>query len=138
MKTSETQSQSLILRMILLLFLIKNTNGFLVKGIMEEATSIKNMISSRAIISTITEQVNYQMLNDNMLFSEITHSSFHPARDLFYLSIFATSAFIQYQLLRAKNEKWLAIETYRNMRKVANQIICIILIVLTKGIENAI
>jgi hypothetical protein len=96
------------------------------------------MISSRAIVSTVTEQVNYQMINDNVLFSELTHSTFHPVRDLFYITIFATSSIIQYQLMRAKNEKWLAIQTYTDVQKVTNQLIWIILIVFTKGIDNAI
>lgn len=111
---------------------------FLPASLVEEANSIKNMISSRAIVSTVTEQVNYQMINDNVLFSELTHSTFHPVRDLFYITIFATSSIIQYQLMRAKNEKWLAIQTYTDVQKVTNQLIWIILIVFTKGIDNAI
>jgi hypothetical protein len=111
---------------------------FIPSGVMEEINSIKNMISSRAIVSTVTEQVNYQMINDNMLFSEITNLNFHPARDLFYLTIFSISMLIQYNLIQAKNEKWMSIETYSNVKRVTNQFIFIVLMVFTKGIDNAI
>ena len=125
--------------LIMLFIKTHPTNAFfLPANLIEEANSIKNMISSRAIVSTVTEQLNYQMINDNVLFSELAHSTFHPVRDLFYITIFATSAIIQYQLIRAKNEKWLAIKTYTDVQKVTNQVIWVILIVFTKGIDNAI
>lgn len=118
--------------------LTKSLALFIPSGLMEEMNSIKNMISSRAIVSTVTEQVNYQMINDNMLFSEITNLKFHPARDLFYLTIFGVSMLVQYNLIQAKNEKWMSIKTYSNVKHVTNQIIFIVLIVFTKGIDNAI
>ena len=131
-------NKSIMKYLIIFCSLVSTANALFLPRLMEEFSSIKNIISSRAIVSSITEKVNSQIINDDILLSELTHYTLHPAKDIFYFAVFATSFIIQNQLVHAKNKKWLAIETYTNMKKITNNIIFIILIVLTKGVENAI
>ena len=131
-------NKSIMKYLIIFCSLVSTANALFLPRLMEEFSSIKNIISSRAIVSSITEKVNSQIISDDILLSELTHPMLHPAKDVFYFAVFATSFIIQNQLVHAKNKKWLEIETYTNMKKITNNIIFIILIVLTKGVENAI
>lgn len=124
--------------MLLLFCLLSHSDAFIIRGLLEQLNTAKGIISSRAIAESISSQLNSQIINENMILYEITNVKFHPVTDLFYITVFGISVLAQYQLFRAKTEKWMDIETYTNVKKITNNIIFIILIIFTKGVENAI
>ena len=119
-----------VLSVIIFIYIsIMRTHALFLRGLFTETNSVKYLISSQAFISSVTTHVN------NQLFSEITSFHIHPQIDSFYIVAYGIT---QYELNRIKNAKWLEIEQYSQMQKTTNQLLFILLIIFTKGVENAI
>ena len=70
-----------------ILLLFKKCNGLQIFT-RENFVSLKNIVSSRAVISTVTNQINNEFVNDNIIVNEIMSPIHNYKLDIFYSIIF--------------------------------------------------
>jgi hypothetical protein len=122
---------------IIILLVYKKCNG-LQLFIRENFLSLKNIVSSRAVISTVTNQINNEFLNDNILVNEIISPTHNYKLDLFYSIIFILSIYAQFKYFTYLDDKWKGVKSYSTIQEKTSIILFIFMMVFTKNIQNAI
>ena len=121
--------------MLLLVSMSSMTYGFL-----REFSSLKTIVSSQALISSITSRANMELLNESVIIEELTKFQHHPLINTLSIGLIAATAIFYYKngLNECRENRWRNIELFSEQRRVINIIILIFLIIFTKNIENAI
>lgn len=103
-----------------------------------DGISIRNIIGSRAVMSTVINQVNNELVNENTIISEITSSYHNLQYDALYALMFICSLYIQYQYFIYFDKKLKGTEMFSNIQEKTKTILFIFMLVFTKNIQNAI
>lgn len=108
--------------------------------IFDELNTLENIVNSKAVVSTITSRMNMEIINENILFQQaLSGGHLRLNFDLFYLSILAISWYSRYMVDVDNTDSKLAnIQTYSHTRKITNTVLFVVLIILSKNVENAI
>jgi hypothetical protein len=104
----------------------------------ESFSSLRNIVSSRAVISTITNQFNNEFLNENMIINEIVNPKHNIPLDLLYGAVLLTSIYIQYRYFTYFENKWKKIKQYSIIEDKTSIFLFVFMLVFTKNIQNAI
>jgi hypothetical protein len=104
----------------------------------EAVFNVRNIVSSQAVLSTVNNQLNNEVLNLNFATTELSVFRYHPELDAFYTFVGVLSVYLQYKYFSYIENKWKNVETYTTAQKVTNYILLILMIVFTKNVENAI
>jgi len=106
--------------------------------IRESMFSVRNIIGSKAFMSTVINQVNNEVFNENVIITELTAVKHNIPVDIFYSLMFAGAIYVQYKYFIYFEKKWSGIETYTNMQERTRTALFIFMLVFTKNIQNAI
>jgi len=107
-------------------------------AIRETIFNVRNIVSSQAVLSTVNNQVNNEMLNFNFATAEMSGFRYHPELELLYLGTAVVSAYLQYKYFSYIENKWKNVEAFSATQKMTNYILLILMIVFSKNVENAI
>jgi hypothetical protein len=105
---------------------------------LRDGLSLRNIIGSKAVMSTVLNQVNSELVNENTIISEITSTNHHLEYDLFYAVAFVASVCIQYQYFMYFERKLQGTEMFSNIQEKTKTILFVFMLVFTKNIQNAI
>jgi hypothetical protein len=107
-------------------------------------TSLQNIITSRAFLTTITEKLNTEIITENNVVNEIAkiQYNFH-IENMFYIAIvtsflYGLIIYATYYQDEEKIEKLNNIELFSSLRRKINIVFIVMTIIFTKNIENAI
>lgn len=104
----------------------------------ESFISLRNIVSSRAVISTVTNQFNNEFINENMIINEIVNPKHNIPLDLLYSAVFLGSIYIQYRYFTYFENKWKNIKQYAIIEDRTSIFLFVFMLVFTKNIQNAI
>ena len=96
--------------------------------------SLRNMVSQRAVLSTLAYRVGDELVNDNLLITDVTTYHSRLYFDMFCLTV-VLLLFTQRQLISpAKLEN---IFEYREVRRATNAVLLIVFVIFTKNVDSA-
>ena len=120
--------------LFLSLLIYKSIQGFNIRNF----SNLQTIISTRAIMSTIMDRFNSEVIKENFM-SDIIHTNTqHINIDVFYLFVIANS--IMYNTNYNKNilQKLEKIEDFYTIQMRTKKCLLILAIVFSRNIENAI
>jgi len=131
----------LLLPIILILTIPDLINGYNIRQ-----NSLQNIIASRAIIKTLIEKIDTELVTENTLVNEMSKLQHNLQFDhVFYISVIICGiygVFIYTTSLNKKNiiknEKLNNIEMFSKIKRAMNIAFIVITIIFTRNIENAI
>ena len=103
-----------------------------------DGLSIRNIIGSKAVMSTVINQINSELVNENTIISEITGSYHNLKYDALYVFMFMISLYLQYQYFVYFDKKLKGTEMFSNIQEKTKTILFIFMLVFTKNIQNAV
>jgi hypothetical protein len=89
-------------------------------------------------MSTVINEVNNELVNENAIISEITSSYHNLQYDTLYALMFVGSIYLQYQYFIYFDKKLKGTEMFSNIQEKTKTILFIFMLVFTKNIQNAI
>jgi Na+/H+ antiporter NhaC len=119
--------------------MITMINGFNIRQ-----TGLRNIITSRAFITTLTEKINTEIISDTNVMNEITKIQYnHHIENMFYVAIYTgilygAIVYFTYYKNTSQIEKLNSIEIYSKTKNKLNILLIVFIILFTKNIENAI
>jgi hypothetical protein len=100
--------------------------------------TLRNILSSRAVVSTVLNEVNTEFVNENVLLYELTNQTHKLTIDLFYGITFIASLYLQYKYFTSIEKRLSGTQMFSNIQDKTRAFLFIIMIVFTKNIQNAI
>jgi len=97
--------------------------------------TLRNLLSSRAIFTTISEKISYELVNENTIF-QLNYSYNHNV-DIITTSIVMICAINMYMQPAKQKEKLATIEYYTNTKNTTSKYIFLFMLIFTKNIESA-
>lgn len=98
---------------------------------------LRTLISSQAFVSTFLDGV-VRELPEGFILNSLLNIHFKPDFDIVCLGLIGVSVYFRgYQYGRLDN-KWTSIEMYSNIQKITRVLILVLIIILTKNVENAV
>jgi len=97
--------------------------------------TLRNLLSSRAIFTTISEKISYELVNENTIF-QLNYSYNHNV-DIITTSIVMICAINMYMQPAKQKEKLATIEYYTNIQNITAKFLFIFMLIFTKNIESA-
>ena len=98
---------------------------------------LRTLISSQAFVSTFLDGV-VRELPESVIITSLSDMHFKPDFDIVCLGLIGVSVYLRgYQYDRI-DDKWTSIEMYSNIQKITRFLILVLIIVLTKNVENVI
>lgn len=125
----------------ILIWLLPIYHGFQLpspRNIINEISSLENIVNTKAVVSSISSLTNTEIIQENVLFNPLlVPSDFRLDTDIFYLIILLASWYCR--ISTSKDDSKLEnIYIYSNTRKLTKVIFLVIMIILTKNVDNAI
>ena len=100
-------------------------------------SELETLITSRAVFSTISEQVKNEIITDTPLLRDISHGYFRLDFDVCYLVLIGLALYSKMNNTQT-NQKLTQISRYSMTMKVTRAFLFTIFVVLAKNVENAI
>jgi hypothetical protein len=118
----------------------------LITGFNIRQNSLQNIIASRAIVKTVIEKIDAELVTENTLVNEVSKVQYNPHIDeLFYITVVMCAVYGLFIYTATLNEKTLMkyeklnnIEMFSNIKRRMNIAFIVITIIFTRNIENAI
>jgi len=126
-----------IIILFILLFSI-SFNSYFAFQINKNFISLKNIVNSNAVLSTVISQVNNEVINENLIMNEINNNKHNYNLDLFYSLAFIYSLYLQYKYFSYIDNKWKDIKAYSIIKNKLNIFLLIMISVFTRNVQNAI
>ena len=131
----------LLLQILSLLIIPDLITGFNIRQ-----NSLQNIIASRAIVKTVIEKIDAELVTENTLVNEVSKVQYNPHIDeLFYITVVMCAVYGLFIYTATLNEKTLMkyeklnnIEMFSNIKRRMNIAFIVITIIFTRNIENAI
>jgi hypothetical protein len=118
-----------------ILFLATNASAFPIR---DGLFTLRGIIGSRAIASTVLNEINNELINENAIISELTNTAHKVEFELLYGITFAVSIYLQYKYFTYVEKRWSNVEMFSNIKDKTRTILFIFMLVFTKNIQNAI
>lgn len=98
-------------------------------------SQLRTIISSTAVLSTISNKINKEIVNDNFIL-QLSHT--HYQVESFYLGLLVSSLWSFYNYNSNINPRLESIEMYSKSKKIANILFIVFTIIFNRDVENAI
>jgi hypothetical protein len=105
---------------------------------LKEIFTIRNIIGSKAVLSTVINEVNNEIVNENAVISQITSLNHNLQTDLFNAAIFTAAVYAQYRYFIYFEKKLSGVEMFSDIQGRTRTVLFIFMLVFTKNIQNAI
>ena len=103
-----------------------------------DGLSLRNIIGSKAVMSTVLNEMNNELVNENAIISEITSSYHNLQYEALYAFMFMGSLYLQYQYFIYFDKKLEGTEMFSSIQEKTRTVLFIFMLVFTKNIQNAI
>ena len=100
--------------------------------------NVKNIISSNAVFTTFTNSMNSELMNENLIITEMNRLEYHHQLNILYLVFFAVSFYLSYSYNQKIENKWENLEMFSKTKKNTRIVLLMFMIVFTKNMDNAI
>ena len=117
------------------MLMLKGVDGYI--RVNPNVYNLQNIITSQAIMSTLSYRLNMEVLNENLLINEVTRIKCHP-EEIIYVSILIYILYSNIDYTNYIENKLQNIKMFSNIKQISNSIIFILLMIFTRNIENAI
>lgn len=97
--------------------------------------TLRNILSSRAIFTTISEKISYELVNENTI---IQLRYYNHNLDIITTSIVMMCAINMYMQPAKQKEKLATIEYYTNIQNTTAKFLFVFMLIFTKNIESVI
>lgn len=97
--------------------------------------TLRNILSSRAIFTTISEKISYELVNENTI---IQLRYYNHNLDIITTSIVMMCAINMYMQPAKQKEKLATIEYYTNIQNITAKFLFVFMLIFTKNIESVI
>lgn len=124
-----------IMRSILLIAAFVSSRAILLK---EGMFTVRNIIGSKAVLSTVINEVNNEIVNENALISQMTSLNHNIKVDIFNAALFTAAIYVQYRYFIYFEKKLSGVEMFSNIQEKTRTVLFIFMLVFTKNIQNAI
>jgi hypothetical protein len=98
---------------------------------------LRTLISSQAFVSTFLDGV-VRELPEGFILNSLLNIHFKPDFDIVCLGLIGVSVYFRGYQYGRLDDKWTSIEMYSNIQKITRVLILVLIIVLTKNVENAV
>jgi hypothetical protein len=101
-------------------------------------SELETLITSRAVFSTISEQVKNEIISDSPLLRDVSHGYFRLDFDVCYLALVGLALYSKMNTGNQANQKLNQISRYSNTMKLTRAFLFTLFVVVAKNVENAI
>ena len=98
---------------------------------------LRTLISSQAFVSTFLDGV-VRELPEGFILNSLLNIHFKPDFDIVCLGLIGVSVYFRGYQYGRLDDKWTSIEMYSNIQKITRVLILVLIIILTKNVENVI
>jgi len=98
---------------------------------------LRTLVSSQALVATVIDGV-IRELPESVIITSLSDMHFRPDFDFVCLGLIGLSVYFKGYRYGGLDNKWSSIEMYSNIQKITRFLILVLIIVLTKNVENAI
>jgi len=98
---------------------------------------LRTLISSQAFVSTFMDGV-VRELPEGFILNSLLNIHFKTDFDIVCLGLIGVSVYFRGYQYGRLDDKWTSIEMYSNIQKITRVLILVLIIVLTKNVENVI
>jgi len=98
---------------------------------------LRTLVSSQALVATVIDGV-IRELPESVIITSLSDMHFRPDFDFVCLGLIGLSVYFKGYRYGGLDNKWTSIEMYSNIQKITRFLILVLIIVLTKNVENAI
>jgi len=122
------------------MFLYKVLNGlFLIQQIYSfQLPSLRNIIASRALLSSIASRFYSEVITENLLTTEAQRIFVNPSHEIVSTALILYFIYLYYNYSIVNENKLEKIKMFSKTRKLLNQIIVVLIYVFSRNIQNAI
>jgi len=102
-------------------------------------SELESLVTSRAVFSTITQQIKNEIISESPFMRDISHGYFRLDFDVCYLCLMGLSVYIK--ICNDSNyteQKLNNISMYSSAMKLTRTIIFTLILIMTKSVDNAI
>jgi len=117
------------------LFLLFISNIGLTFCFIGNISQLRTIISSTAVLSTISNKINKEIVNDNFIL-QLSHTHYHD--ESFYLGLLVSSLWSYYSYNYNINPRLENFEMYSKSKKFTNIFFIVFVIIFNRDVENAI
>ena len=100
-------------------------------------SNLQNIIMSQAIMSSVANKLNLEIVNDSNLLYEFNRIQYNPSEDLIYGLIIAGALYSQYKYTSYIENKLQNVTVFLRTQRITNAVMLVFIMVLSKNIENA-
>jgi hypothetical protein len=108
------------------------------RGMFSGLSELESLVTSRAVFSTITEQVKNEIISDSPFMKDISHGYFRLDSDVCYLALIGIAIYSKMNSDSVTNQKLNNISMYSRTMRVTRSILFTFIVILTKNVDNAI
>jgi hypothetical protein len=121
-----------------LLWYLLLVGGFVIGGAFRKNMSnLQNIIISQAIMSSVANKLNLEIVNDSNLLYEFRRLQYNPSEDVIYGLIIAGSLYSQYKYTSYIDNKLQNIDVFLRTQRNTNAFMLAFIMIFSKNIENA-
>jgi len=118
-----------MLRRLLFVVILSKVGAFI--------SPLQGIVSGQALIYSLTRNIGNEIVAGNFLLNDAFRGSIHLNTDIFYLGLLGLSLFNKHQTNKII-DKFENLETFIISKRAFNVVFLVIMIVLTKNVDNAI
>jgi hypothetical protein len=112
--------------------------GFIMgRAFRKNMSNLQNIIMSQAIMSSVANKLNLEIVNDSNLLYEFRRLQYNPYEDLIYGLIIAVSLYSQYKYTSYIDNKLQNIDVFLRTQRLTNTFMLVFIMIFSKNIENA-
>ena len=100
-------------------------------------SNLQNIIISQAIMSSVANKLNLEIVNDSNLLYEFRRLQYNPSEDVLYGLIIAGSFYSQYKYSNYIDNKLQNIDVFLRTQRNTNAFMLAFIMIFSKNIENA-
>ena len=100
-------------------------------------SNLQNIIMSQAIMSSVANKLNLEIVNDSNLLYEFKRLQYNPYEDIIYGLIIAGSLYSQYRYSDYIDNKLQNIDVFLRTQRNTNAFMLAFIMIFSKNIENA-
>lgn len=98
---------------------------------------LRSLVSSQAFVSTFLDGI-VRELPEGFILNSLLNIHFKTDFDVVCLGLIGLSVYFKGYSYGRLDDKWTSIEMYSNIQKITRVLILVLIIVLTKNVENAV
>ena len=98
---------------------------------------LRTLVSSQALVATVMDGV-VRELPEGFILNSLLNVHIKPDFDIVCLGLIGVSVYLRGYRYDKLDDKWTSIKMYSNIQKITRVLILVLIIVLTKNVENAI